>query len=164
MVKNKGEGENTKKYNFKSVAEISYIDNDIVQLCDVLNTFEGFKTVLSCSGHEEGEPFKIWFVVDDSMDAWDSLGLLSGIIYFHNEVNVPNTKEAYLTERVKCELEGDGMLDEGKLLFYLYGGCDPNEFAEGVKGALEEAKREEEEMYREYLIENEKRCVTDEKE
>jgi len=126
-------------HKIKSVAEIPGIDKDIVQLCDVLNTFDGFKTRHSCSGHEEGEEFNVWFLVDNSMDARDSLGLLSYII---RSFSVLVLGGAYVPDAIKCELDGEGLTGGGKLIFHFYGECDPNKLAKWMEETIEEEKKE----------------------
>ena len=40
------------------------MDQEIIELCDLINSYEGLQTFESCCGHGK-DRIRIWFIVDD---------------------------------------------------------------------------------------------------
>ena len=40
------------------------MDKECIKLCDMINNFEGIRTIESCCGHGKHE-YRIWFEADD---------------------------------------------------------------------------------------------------
>lgn len=66
-----------KKLNFKSTYD-NGLDNEVIDLCNALNSLPGITTFESCCGHSS-QPFSIWFNVNSSI-TYDGLFFITRCI------------------------------------------------------------------------------------